>query len=196
MPRSKKPTKKVPAKNKVQSKQQSDTENKHAGGRPSKYNPKFCEQIIEFFSIEHTREELVITTTKNGSTREEMKTVPNPLPLFEKFAAKIDVHVDTMIEWTKAAYPDNYKVKRLRGKLKYPEFSEAYKKAKQLQKAMLVSNSLMGLYSTPFGIFTAKNITDWRDKQDHEVTANVTMKADDTLQQILSHITGSNTKKS
>ena len=58
---------------------------------------------------------------------------------------------DTAIEWTK----------------KHEEFSEAYKKAKDIQKEVLILGGLTGRFNPTFAIFTAKNLTDMRDK--HEI---------------------------
>ena len=55
---------------------------------------------------------------------------------------------------------------------KYPEFLDAYKKAKQLQEEIWIQNSLKGLYSTAFTIFLGKNVFGWTDKIEthHKVT--------------------------
>ncbi len=47
-------------------------------GRPSKYNPEYCKEIVEFFKY-------IIQT--------------NNWPTFEGFAAKISVNTDTLHEW-------------------------------------------------------------------------------------------------
>ena len=75
------------------------------------------------------------------------------LPFLSLFARQYaGVCEDTAIEWTKV----------------HPEFSEAYKKAKDMQKEFLIEQGLEGNYNTAFAIFTAKNITDMRDKQEVE----------------------------
>jgi hypothetical protein len=48
----------------------------------------------------------------------------------------------------------------------HEEFSEAYKKAKDMQKECLIENALTGKFQQTFAIFTAKNITDMRDVQE------------------------------
>lgn len=104
------------------------------GGRPLKYKPEYCQEIIKFFS-------------SNPYDIIEGKVKVNDLPTFEKFAVNIDVCVDSLHEWKK----------------RYKEFFEAYKKAQQLQKNFLITNALLGNYNSTFAIFTAKNITDMRD---------------------------------
>jgi hypothetical protein len=65
------------------------------------------------------------------------------------------VNGDTLVEWAK---PDN--------ETKYPGFSAAYNQAKDLEKEFLVDSGLAGLYPPASFIFTAKNITDMRDRQE------------------------------
>ncbi len=127
---------------------------KHAGGRPTKYDPQYSEDILEYFSVEPWREVPVVTTYKDGTTKEDSKMVANDLPTFEGFARKIAVHRETLLNWLES----------------YPEFFDAYKRAKDIQKDLLITNGLQGLYSAPFAIFTAKNITDMKDKTETEVT--------------------------
>lgn len=115
-------------------------------GRPTKYKPEYCDDIIDYFSGEPYSTE----TTESGAS----KKIPNDLPLIQNYAKKIGVCVDTLNEWTKV----------------HPAFSEAYKKARALQEAFWTTNSLHGLYSPAFTIFAGKNMFGWRDKQEHEHT--------------------------
>ncbi len=123
-------------------------------GRPTKYDPKFCEEIINFFKREPYEEYPIITTYKDGTTKEEIVRKPNSLPTFEGFAVSIGVHRETLLNWM-----DQNK-----------EFFDAYKMAKDYQKNMLIENALSGLYSQPFSIFTAKNVTDMRDRFENDIT--------------------------
>lgn len=127
---------------------------KHLGGRPSKYKPEYCQQIIEYFDIEPYKTITVTFTYKNGDTKDEEKEVANDLPLLSEFARKIGVCHDTLIEWTNV----------------HPEFSEAYKKAKKLQERNWIACSLKGLYSQPFTIFMGKNVFGWADNQNLRLT--------------------------
>jgi hypothetical protein len=124
---------------------------KNDTGKPTKYRPKYCKEIIAYFD----REPYIIVdktvTYANGASKEITEKEPTDLPLFGKFAHKVGVTHDTLIDWTKS----------------YPEFGEAYKRAKQLQEHILITNGLAGGYAPAFAIFTAKNILGWRDK--HEV---------------------------
>ncbi len=113
-------------------------------GRPSKYDPKYCEEIVEFFS----GPAYVALPSKKG-----IQLFGNDLPLLTSFAAHIGVHRDTLHEWAE----------------KFPDFSDALKRAKDLQEQMLVTNGLKGLYNPSFAIFTAKNILGWRDRSKDDV---------------------------
>lgn len=124
-------------------------------GRPTKYDPKYCEELIKYFDIEPHFETPAITTYKDGTTKEEVKFIPSDLPTLAGFAAKIEVNRDTLQEWAKV----------------HQEFSVAIKRAKDLQENILVTNGLKGLYSQPFAIFTAKNVLGWRDKSETDITS-------------------------
>lgn len=126
---------------------------KNLGGRPSKYKEEFCERMLNFFSIPHTYmdEVTVIDKTGNATTKEVEK--PNILPTFEKFAVNIGVCFDTLREWVK----------------EHEEFSESYKRCKDLQKDMLNDLAMRGFYNPTYTIFVAKNITDMRDKTEQDL---------------------------
>lgn len=123
-------------------------------GRPTKYKKEYCEEMLKFFNIPHTRIEYKTKLDKNGDIKEIEIERPNSLPTFEKFACNINVCVDTLHEWKKV----------------HQEFSEAYRQCQQLQKDMLIDLGMLGLYNAPFTQFVAKNITDMKDKQEVEQT--------------------------
>lgn len=122
-------------------------------GRPTKYKEEYCDELIDFFDKELTREIIKTVITKTGEIVEIPEEVATDLPLFQSFAHEIGVCVDTLQEW----------------KSKHDEFSSAYKRAKDLQMIHLVTNGLQGRYSNSFAIFTAKNILKWRDKPPEEI---------------------------
>lgn len=51
------------------------------------------------------------------------------------------------------------------------EFCMAYKRAKQIQKEVLIKGAMKGWFNPTFSIFTAKNITDMRDKVETDITS-------------------------
>lgn len=82
------------------------------------------------------------------------------IPFLSKFTREVmGVCEDTAIEWTK----------------EYPEFSEAYKKAKEIQKECLIMGGLTGLFNPTAFIFTAKNITDMRDSQEVKHSGSISL---------------------
>lgn len=124
-------------------------------GRPTKYKSEYCDEMIDYFDRELTETVAKDAVSARGVVQvaEERAT---DLPLFQDFAVRIGVHIDTLHEWKKV----------------HKEFSEAYKRCKNMQMRHLVMNAMQGRYSNSFAIFTAKNILGWRDKQEVEVESN------------------------
>lgn len=136
-----------------------------AGGRPTKYDPKYCDEVIEFFNkqpFEYV--EVHVEDEESGEMRKTIALdkfqnpirVPCPLPTKERFAFSIGVHRSTLIDWANA----------------HPEFLYAIKKAEDLQKDILIQNGLVQSYDKTFAIFVAKNVTDMNDKQQHDHTSS------------------------
>ena len=119
-------------------------------GAPTKYKPEYCQEIVEFFDVTPSLEDVIAKKMNNGVVE---------LPLFEKFAAKIDVHVETMLNWCK----------------EYSEFFESYKKCKEMQKSFLIQAGLNGLYNPAAFCFVAKNCTDMRDKHELEHSGTISI---------------------
>lgn len=137
------PEKRGPSKKKVYDLKENG---KNATGRPVEYDPAFCDKLVEFFS----GEPMNITVTDKGIIKSA-----NKLPTFENFAASISVSTKTLYNWSE----------------QFPEFLQAFARARELQKNWLIENGLNGTYNPQFTIFVAKNITDMRDKQelDHQI---------------------------
>ena len=137
--------KKKPTKTKAAAKRQSvvaANPNRAVMGRPTKYKPEYCQTIVDFFNVEPY------------TVDAECKKQANDLPLIEKFAHSIDVTRECLHEWKRT----------------YPDFSDAFQKAKALQQSMWATNSMLGLYSPAFTIFFGKNIYKWTDRQSLEHT--------------------------
>lgn len=117
-------------------------------GRPTKYDPKYCEEIIKYFDIQPYKTVQVVTTGKNDYEKIEEKEVPNDLRFIRGFANHIGVTQASIFEWSE----------------KYPEFSIALKEAKELQREFMLQNGLRGLYASAPFIFAMKNMHGWRDE--------------------------------
>ena len=119
-------------------------------GQPTKYKPEYCQQLIDYFSIEPLgviREQETIGAEGNKYVS---RRLPQRFPWFEGFARKIGVHRNTLKNWCN----------------EHPEFAEAYETAKDLQREFLVDIGLSGATSASFAIFTMKNVCGWRDERD------------------------------
>lgn len=130
-------------------------------GRPTKYDEKYCSELIEYFDVEPYEEKTKTVKTKKGEVFEITEDVASDFRSLAGFAIKIGVHRDTLHEWSK----------------QHPNFSDAIKRVKDFQENYLLVNGLKGTIDRVFGIFTAKNFTDLKDKQivehEGEVTNNV-----------------------
>lgn len=110
------------------------------GGRPSLYDPKYCDEIIEYFDVPPYREIM----TPFG-----LKRIPTPLPTLYGFAARIGVDVDTLKNWSE----------------NHDEFFGAVRRAKAIGAQILVTNGLLGGYNSRFATLAATNFTDMKPAQ-------------------------------
>lgn len=133
-------------------------------GCPTKYKPEYCEKIIEFFDREPWTPKTQESLSRTGEKVSIITNVPCKLPTYERFAFEVGVHRDTLHEWCK----------------NHPKFSDAYKKCKDLQKEILIQNGLFAFYDKSFAIFTAKNVTDMRDKVEVEQSSEVKIVIDES----------------
>lgn len=131
-------------------------------GRPTLYKSEYCEKLIEFFDKEPYSEKLLKKVTKQGDVIEIPTNVPSDFPTLAGFAIELGVSRDTLQEWAKV----------------HPEFSVAYKRAKDFQERYLTVNGIKGLIQPAFSIFTAKNVIDWRDRSEIEGSFDSKIKHD------------------
>lgn len=116
-------------------------ENKPSPGQPTKYDPKYCDMIIDYFGRNHVE--------KVGG-----KIKGAELPQFTAFARTIGVRRSTLHNWTR----------------EHPEFLDAYNTAKQLQEELIANNAINGRYNPVFSQFMLKNCHNWKDRQEVEQT--------------------------
>ena len=129
-------------------------------GRPTKYRPEYCEEMIEFFSVKPTEERYkskVLEDNKVEKITYEGGGVD--FPTFTRFAQKIGVCDDTLTEWANV----------------HTDFSVATKRCKKFQEDIWLINALNGNYSSQFSIFLGKNVFGYKDKQELDVDHVVTM---------------------
>jgi hypothetical protein len=132
-------------------------------GRPTKYDPKYCEMMINFFDVPKNQLVVKKKTTfirkgENERTEEEFETIPNDLPTLYRFARSIGVSKTTVLKWIED----------------HEDFLDAYNSIKDIQKEFLSDNGLRGLYPPSSFIFVAKNVTDMTDQKqiDHTSKGN------------------------
>lgn len=139
---------------------------KSQGGRPSKFKAEFARLLTEFFAVDPYRKEVSEFSKeyyKNGTLKKESekcRLVPNTLPTLFGFARSIGVDYTTVYRWAERGEDDTT----------FGPFCKAYKEAKEAQKEFLISIGLAGAAPPASFIFTAKNVTDMRDKQEVEST--------------------------
>jgi hypothetical protein len=109
--------------------------------RPTKYEPKFCINMLDFFSID------VFSIDKLN--RKKL----NRFPTFERFAITIGVTHRTLQNWNK----------------EHDDFFRAYEMCKDLQKALIIEGGMTGDYNAAFAKFVAVNVTDLRERIEHEI---------------------------
>lgn len=133
-------------------------------GQPTKWKPAYNEEIVRFFERKEPYRE---QTDAKG----RVQFLPERMPFFSDFAAKIGVDDDTLMNWANADKEAQGVDENGEPKVSpCPGFFGAYARAKQLQKRQLIEGALAGAYAPQFSIFLAKNITDMRDKQELEHT--------------------------
>lgn len=152
MPEEKK--KKAPAKKKPAKKKSGNVSSQTRKiGRPTNYIPEYCDLLIEYFSNRSQIVGFKKVYYKDGTLKsEEPVTMPPSYPTFQGFATTINTTVKTLLDW----------------KEKYPEFGEAYARAKDIQESILVENGIQGLYNAGFCQFIAKNTFGYKDKVETE----------------------------
>jgi hypothetical protein len=124
-------------------------------GRPTVYDEKYCDMIIDYFTVQPQQTVYKKTYYADGGLKsEEPVVLPEQLPTFQKFADSIGVHIDTLHEW----------------KDKHEEFSEAYARAKQLQEHIWLVNGMSNLYNAQFAQFFGKNCLGYKDKSEVDNT--------------------------
>lgn len=111
-------------------------DNSNPGGRPTKYNPSFVDELDKYL-IKLNKEK-------------------NCLPTIEGFALHLGVDSDTINNWAKARVKDE-RGNKIKQRL-HPEFFHAIKRLKTYQKEKLINDGLYGgkAVNTAMAIFLLK----------------------------------------
>lgn len=169
------------------------------GGVPTKFKPIYSKMIVEHFSGDPYKKELMEKSEEffqsKGKEKQKLKRksykykhMPNKLPTLFGFARKVGVAYTTVYQWAMKGEDDSLKEDKEKDDIKkyteeekkereqhrthIHEFHNSYKEAKELQKEFLMSLGLAGVTPSGAYIFTAKNVTDMRDKQEVDLSSN------------------------
>jgi len=156
-------------------------------GRPTKFKAEYVEKMIRFFedapltrrsATGFTREFYKDGTVKRDS--ETFKEVGAMFPTLLRFAKSINVDYATVYRWSEEHGEEDFlkKLKSNNGVSRAQvelhaacvKFREVYRQAKMFQKEFLMENGLSGASPSQAFVFTAKNVTDMRDKSVFDVT--------------------------
>lgn len=126
-----------------------------SGASPGKYRKEYAEKLVEYFSIPKMVTYWKRKYYKDGRVKEEEPiTTPPIYPTFEGFAKIVGVTSRTLLNWRD----------------KYPSFAEAYERALDMQKDILITNSLGGLYNGNFAKFIASSQFDMVEKSEQKIS--------------------------
>lgn len=138
-------------------------ENPQPGGRPTKYDPSLCVDLIDFFNRPLYKKKIQRVLIDGEWTDKEVE-VANDSPWLIDWCMKHDICVDTPSNWAK----------------KFPEFFLAYNKAKLLQERFFAELGIKGEHNGFMTFQTLKNVSGWRDK--HETDINMKFELSDDIE--------------
>jgi hypothetical protein len=122
--------------------------------RPTIYDSKYCDMIIDYFNVQPQQTVYKETYYADGGVKsKEPVVLAAQFPTFQGFANEIGVNGDTLVEWSK----------------KYDEFSAAYAQAKAIQEKIWLINGIGGQYNAQFAQFFGKNCLGYSDKSQIDI---------------------------
>ncbi len=125
-----------------------------------KYKEQYADELIAYFGAPATRIVYDETFDKNGNVVKRVAhVVPNEYPTFEAFAARLGVTRGTLLNWCKQS----------------KRFEHCYARAKEMQRAKLITNTLGGFYNPQFAKFEAMNNHDMKERVENEGSFHVTL---------------------
>lgn len=144
-------------------------EKKKKRGAPSSFRPEYCQRVIEYFTRENRRKEIIrehVTYDKEGNIKSksvEYAYFANDLPTWAGFAAELKTTQEVVRQWESV----------------YPAFAWNCHRARELQHNMLVQNAMTRDYDGRFAAFIAMNYFPGEfQKQLPGQTANITFNVD------------------
>lgn len=108
------------------------------------YSPDFIGKMIEFFSVEPTRQENITMLDKKGQPTVVKTTVANRMPEFYRFAEEIGCSEKSIYNWAK----------------EHPEFKEAMAICKKKTASFINYLACNGFWNPQYSMFLAPNYTD------------------------------------
>lgn len=123
-------------------------------GRPTKYTEDMPEKLIEFFDKPLRSLKKVQQATASGKIVEvDVEEFVDP-PFVESFCAEYYIAKSTFHEWVK----------------KYPDFSNAFRRAKAIQAKVLLIGSMKGYYNSSISKLILANCTDYKEDKEEVKT--------------------------
>lgn len=123
--------------------------------KSSEYDPRYCQKLIDFFNIPPYEEKYMMS--ERG--RIFLGRIANEMPTLSRFAAEIGISSNILHGWAEHN----------------KEFAEAMNQARDFQEYILVTNSLLGLYTPNVAIFSLKNLVGWANEPDMFVSGQITI---------------------
>ena len=151
-----------------------DVVNERKNGRPTNFKSEYCQQIIDYFSNNEAYE---ILEHESDETRRKA-FLNRPLTIYG-FAQKIGVDYTTLYRWANN--------KDENGKLENPDFCKAYKRAMDMQCAMLIEGGLSNVYNAHITTLILKNNHGFKEVQTVEHDVAETKEFENKLDSIFSH---------
>lgn len=118
---------------------------------PPGYDPKFCDALIDYFTIAPFQEITKAVTDKRGNSYDAVVQIPNQLKYIADFAwEKCGCTEKTLVQWGIA----------------YPHFGTAMDRAREMQISHINACVLAGLWPERHAQFVLMNLTEWRPKRE------------------------------
>jgi hypothetical protein len=140
-------------------------------GRPTKYKPEYCQQIIDYFSNNDAYEIL-----EHESDETRRKAFLNRPIVMSGFAQKIGVDRGTIEDWAKARDEN--------GALVNPDFYHSYRTALTMQEKMIAEGGLAGVYNSNIAQLMLKNHHGYRDVQVNETEVYISKDTEENLNKL------------